>query len=98
FMATTQWILDPADLANMAWRLVHPVITPGGTTSSNPNRKAFIQFIEDDETVPNTSSLALVAAASRPSGPPAGAGAMPPQYGCSPPLYCYEFIEAGDPT
>jgi hypothetical protein len=98
FLATAQWILDPADPANMAWRLTHPLNVPGTMTSSNPNRKAFIQFIEDDETVPNISNLALLGAAGR--IPPAMS--VPPQYGyptpTAPGLFCYEFIGAGDPS
>jgi hypothetical protein len=91
FLGAAQWILDPADPANMAWRLTHPVTLADGTQSPNVNRNAFIQFIQGDQTIPNASSLALVVAATR-SPSPAGA----PPFGCQPPLFCYEFTEAVD--
>jgi hypothetical protein len=90
FLGTVQWILDPADPANMAWRLTHAVTLPGSALSLNANRKAFIQFIEGDQTVPNLSNLALVSAADRPFTD------LPPSFGCKAPLFCYEFTEAKD--
>ena len=42
--------------------------------------------------VPNPENLALVAAAAGTSFLPA----MPPGYGCSSPLYCYEFTDDGE--
>jgi hypothetical protein len=93
FTGFAQWILDPADPANMGWRLTHPVsVSASGRTAPNVNRKAFIQFIEGDQTVPNFSNLALVAAAADQSF----AKTMPPSFGCTPPLYCYEFTESLD--
>jgi hypothetical protein len=88
FIAAAQWILDPADPANMGWRLTHPVTTPSGVTAPSGNREAFIQFIEGDQTVPNVSNLALLAAADRPFSD------TPPSFGCAPPLFCYEFTDA----
>jgi hypothetical protein len=96
FIATVQWVLDPADPANMAWRLTHPAAVAGSMVSSNPSRKAFIQFIEGDETVPNISSLALVTAASRPAPTMMTSTFVPPSYGCVAPLYCYEFTDTAD--
>ncbi len=93
FLGFAQWILDAADPVSMAYRLTHSIdVTQNGMTypAPDPARKAFFQFIEGDETVPNLSSLALVASANRAFVP------MPPAYGCTPPLYCYEFTEAGD--
>ncbi len=81
-LGIAQWILDPADPANVAYRLAH--------ASANPARKTFVQFIEGDVVIPNLSSLAVVAAANRSFVP------TPPSYGCAPPLYCYEFTQAGD--
>jgi hypothetical protein len=81
FIATAQWILDPADPANMGWRLTHPSL-------ANPSRGVFLQFIQDDQTVPNVSNRALLRAADRPFSD------MPPAFGCAPPLYCYEFTDA----
>jgi hypothetical protein len=81
FLGIIQWILDPADPSNMAYRLTH---------GPNPKRKAFIQFIEGDQTVPNVSNLALVRAANR------SFTATPPSFGCTAPLFCYEFTERKD--
>jgi hypothetical protein len=90
FIGIAQWVLDPADPANMAWRLLHTVDVGGGVSAPNASRKAFIQFIEGDETVPNVSNFALLEAADRPFA------TTPPSFGCSPPLYCYEFTETID--
>jgi hypothetical protein len=90
FLGIAQWVLDEADPANMAYRLTHPTMTATGITAPNANRKAFIQFIQGDETVPNISNLALVSSANRDFVP------TPPSFGCKPPLFCYEFTEAGD--
>ena len=90
FLGIAQWVLDEADPANMGYRLTHPVKLANGKTAPNVNRKAFIQFIEGDETVPNIANLALVAGANRDFVP------TPPSFGCKAPLFCYEFTEAGD--
>jgi hypothetical protein len=90
FVATVQWVLDPADPANMGHRLTHPVDIGGGVLAPNANRKAFIQFIEGDQTVPNVSNLALVRGANRDFVP------TPPSFGCKAPLFCYELTEAGE--
>jgi hypothetical protein len=89
FLGIAQWVLDEADPANMGYRLTHPTMAATGVTAPNPNRKAFIQFIEGDETVPNVSNLALVVGANRDFVP------TPPSFGCKAPLFCYEFTEAG---
>ncbi|HXN33381.1 MAG TPA: hypothetical protein VN894_16040 [Polyangiaceae bacterium] len=90
FIGTAQWILDPADPTNMGWRLTHPATVSGGVTAPNANRKAFIQFIADDQTVPNLATFALLSAADRPFSN------TPPNFGCLPPLFCYEFTDAVD--
>jgi hypothetical protein len=90
FIAATQWVVDPADPANMGQRLTHPVDIAPGVQAPNVNRRAFIQFIEGDQTVPNPLSFALVAAANRAFVP------QPPNLGCAAPLFCYEFTQAGD--
>lgn len=89
FLGIAQWVLDEADPANMGYRLTHPVMLANGTTAPNANRKVFIQFIEGDQTVPNIANFALVAGANRDFVP------TPPSFGCKPPLFCYEFTEAG---
>ncbi len=90
FIATAQWIVDPADPANMGWRLTHTVTPASGAAAPNANREALIQFIEGDQTVPNVTNLALVAAANRMDT------GMPPSFGCTGNLACYEFTEAGE--
>ncbi|MDP8999295.1 MAG: hypothetical protein M3O46_04215, partial [Myxococcota bacterium] len=95
FLGIVQWILDPADPANLAWRLTHSVTLPNGVSAPNMKRKAFIQFIQDDQTVPNISNLALLSAANRPLSGTA------PAFNCKSPLLCYEFAdgtEQFDPT
>ena len=89
FLGVVQWILDPADPANVARRLTHGVDV-GGTRAPSAQRKTFIQFIEGDQTVPNISNLALIRAAS------ASFTGAAPTFGCAAPLYCYELTEAGD--
>jgi hypothetical protein len=90
FIAVTQWILDPADPANLGQRLTHPIAIAPGVQAPNVNRRAFIQFIEGDQTVPNLTSFALVSGANRSFVP------RPPSLGCTAPLFCYEFTQAGD--
>jgi hypothetical protein len=85
FIGTVQWIVDPADPANMGWRLTHPLLA-----APNATRKAFIQFIQDDQTVPNIANLALVAAANRQFVD------TPPSLNCTGALSCYEFTDAID--
>ena len=90
FINTVQWVLDPADPSNMAWRLTHPVVSMG---TKAPNRKAFIQFIVDDQTIPNVySTLPLVAAAARSTFQMG----IVPGLGCTGLLSCYEFTDTGD--
>jgi Bacterial virulence factor lipase N-terminal len=96
FLATAQWVLDPADPANLVWRLTHPIAASGTVASPSANRETFIQFIEGDEAVPNISSLALVTAAVRPGSSAMISAFMPPSYGCAQPLSCYEFTEMVD--
>jgi hypothetical protein len=74
----------------MGYRLTHPVDTGGGRLAPPQNRKAFIQFIEGDETIPNISTLALLRGANRRFVNTA------PSFGCAAPLLCYEFTARGD--
>jgi hypothetical protein len=94
FLGIAQWILDPADPVSVGHRLTNGVDVVQGRlvyTAPNAARKTFLQFIEGDLVVPNASSFALVASANRASFSP-----TPPSFGCLPPLYCYQFTEAGD--
>jgi hypothetical protein len=90
FVAVIQWILDPADPENLGQRLTHPIDIAPGVQAPSVNRRAFIQFIEGDQTVPNLTSFALLTGANR------AFVAMPPSFGCAAPLFCYEFTQAGD--
>ncbi|HSQ67080.1 MAG TPA: hypothetical protein VLM85_27875, partial [Polyangiaceae bacterium] len=93
FLGILQWILDPADPANVGYRLTHGVdVTQGSITYTAPNaaRAAFLPFIEGDQVIPNSSSVALIGSANR------AFTLTPPGYGCVSPLFCYEFTEAGD--
>ncbi len=83
FIGVAQWVVDPADPANMAYRVAHP-------PAANANRKLFIQFIEGDQTLPNPTNLAVVMGANRSFVP------TPPAFGCTDPVLCYEFTEQGD--
>jgi hypothetical protein len=84
FLRIVQWILDPADAANVGYRMTHQVVPA-------PSRRAFFQFIEGDTLIPNDTSIELIAAANR-----ASFALAPPTFGCTSPLACYEFTEAGD--
>lgn len=77
-----QWILDPADPANLAYRAVH--------LEAASRRRVFVQFIQGDQVVPEDASIALTVAASR------SFSGSPPSYGCTGTVACYEFTEAGD--
>ncbi|AKU98878.1 Lipase-like protein [Labilithrix luteola] len=90
FVGITQWILDPADPVNVGYRLTHPTEVTGGPTAPNANRKAFVQFIEGDQTIPNPTTFAFLMGANRNFTP------TPPNFGCTAPLFCYEFTLAGD--
>ena len=90
FIGAIQWIIDPADPVNMGQRLTHSVDVAPGVQAPNANRRAFIQFIEGDQTIPNALTFALVSAANRAFVP------EPPNLGCTAPLFCYQFTQAGD--
>lgn len=91
FIGLAQWVLDPADPENMGYRLTHGVNPGTGVVAPNADRKAFIQFIQDDQFVVNDSNLALIAGANRTFDATAS-----PSFGCMSPLFCYEFTETGD--
>ena len=85
FIGIAQWVLDPADPRNYGYELTH-----GSVNAPPMSRSVFLQFIEGDQFVVNDSNFALVTAANRDFTP------TPPKFNCQPPLYCYEFTEAGD--
>ena len=58
FIATIQWILDPGDPINSAPYLVRNTglaLSPGGST-----RRGYVQWIAQDQTVPNPTTAALI--------------------------------------
>jgi dienelactone hydrolase len=62
FLATGQWVLDPADPVNVAYGMLSPRVPDVAT--SHPD--VFIQYITRDQTIPNNSTNALIAATNRP--------------------------------
>jgi len=72
-----KWVLDPADPSNAAFFLTHPtgLASPFGP-SIPAGRRTFIQWIVDDQTVPNPTTAELITAALH--DPAANVGAVPP--------------------
>jgi hypothetical protein len=60
FFGIADWILDPADPRNMAYS------TMNLSTPLPDNRKVFVQYISDDQTIPNTATAKLITAGQRP--------------------------------
>jgi hypothetical protein len=57
-----RWILDPADPANAVYFTLHPTGTPAvvGGPSIPANRRTFVQWILDDQVIPNPETRELV--------------------------------------
>jgi dienelactone hydrolase len=58
FINIARWIMDPADPLNAAHQVLNGPVTPEG-------RQALIQYIPEDQTIPNSTTEALIAAAMR---------------------------------
>jgi hypothetical protein len=58
FIGIAKWILDPADPQNMAFSLLNGTDLPG-------DRKALVQYIADDQVVPNPTTIELINGANR---------------------------------
>ena len=91
FIGIAQWILDPADPANMGWRLTHPVDLGGGVTAPNAEPQGVHPVHRGRPD--RAQRLEPRAGRGRRTGPScrrrrASAAAAP--------LSCYEFTEAGD--
>ncbi|MHB8872942.1 MAG: hypothetical protein ACYC8T_04580 [Myxococcaceae bacterium] len=71
FIGFAHWILDPSDPVNAGAYLARGNYIPG-------DRQAFIQFIEGDQTLPNPTTQALVAATLRPPQMSCASGQAPP--------------------
>jgi pimeloyl-ACP methyl ester carboxylesterase len=63
--AINNWILDPSDPVNSAWNVLNSSL-PGVTLPAN--RAAFVQYIDQDEVIPNPTTE-LVLNAFKKSGP-----------------------------
>ncbi|TSC27529.1 hypothetical protein [Corallococcus sp. Z5C101001] len=65
FISLANTILDPADARNYAYLLEN-----NSAAGTNPAvHRAFIQYIEGDEVIPNPNTLALIASANRADAP-----------------------------
>lgn len=84
FIVLARTIMDPADPQNLGYEAVH---------SSNANRKVYIQYIQDDQVLPNATTQLLINAANQDtakqaqvfeflehSGAAAAAGFIPASY------------------
>jgi len=58
FIGISNWILDPADPQNMSFSLLNGTGLPA-------DRKALVQYITQDQVVPNPTTLDLINAANR---------------------------------
>jgi len=58
FIGIAKWILDPADPQNMSFSLLNGTGLPG-------DRKALVQYIADDQVVPNPTTIKLINGANR---------------------------------
>ena len=67
FLGIAKWIIDPADPVNAAYYLTHSAKLPAPLPPNiNPaSRRAFIQWILDDQVVVNLSTVELVNAGIR---------------------------------
>lgn len=72
FIGFARWILDPADPLNSGVYLWRGISVP------QTERKALVQFIEGDQTLPNPTTQALVDAIIRPGFTTCAQGAPPP--------------------
>jgi len=95
FLETVQWILDPADPINSAPYLVRNTglaLPNGGGT-----RRGFIQWIAQDQTVPNPNTVALIQSVV---GDPSASGVLlrPSDTGGIPNFWAYRFDSSGTPA
>ncbi|RKI33684.1 hypothetical protein D7Y27_34385 [Corallococcus sp. AB004] len=65
FIGLANTILDPADARNYAYLLENNAAAPTSATE----HRAFIQYIEGDQVIPNANTLALINAANRTDAP-----------------------------
>ncbi len=94
FIDIARWILDPADPTNMAYYTIHktglPSVTDGDSIPAG--RRTFVQWIIDDQTVPNPTTVQLVQAALH--DPSANGVLILPDTG---PLWGFQFSHSSSP-
>jgi hypothetical protein len=96
FLGIAKWIIDPADPVNAAYYLTHPAKLPSPLPDNikPATRRAFVQWILDDQVVVNPGTVELVNAA-------VGAPVADPTRVATPPFWSYQFngaILTGIPT
>ena len=62
FLGVVKWILDPADPVNSGPYLVRNTGLGGGLANQGDTRRGYIQWIADDQVVPNPTTVELVRA------------------------------------
>jgi hypothetical protein len=61
FLIISKWIIDPADAVNAGPYLVRDTGSAGGVIpNGGANRRGFVQWIQNDQVVPNASTLELI--------------------------------------
>jgi hypothetical protein len=94
FIDIARWILDPADPTNMAYYTIHKTGIPSvtGGDSIPAGRRTFVQWIIDDQVVPNPTTVQLVQAALH--NPNATGVLITPDTG---PLWGFQFSHSSSP-
>ncbi len=89
-----RWILDPGDPDNMAYYTIHKTghTSVAGTASIPATRRAFVQYIINDQVVPNPTTALLVQSALH--NPAADPLKFLPNTG---PLWSYQFSHLSTP-
>jgi hypothetical protein len=89
FIGIARWILDPADPTNAAFFTIHKTGIPSvtGGDSIPATRRTFVQWILDDQVVPNPTTRQMIEAALHQPG--ANAGDLPPVPSAS--LFRFQF-------
>jgi hypothetical protein len=60
FLGIVQWIIDPSDPLNAGPYLVKDTGLPGPLANGGSSRRGFIQWIAQDQTVPNPTTVDLI--------------------------------------
>jgi len=91
FIDIARWILDPADPMNMAYYTVHPtgIKSVTGGPSIPLTRRTFVQWILDDQVVPNLTTQQLITAALH--DPKQSGVTLTPKDPVTGPLWAYQY-------